>query len=139
MTTIVTDASVVVKWLVHGQGEGPALSLLELFTEQKVVLIAPRQIVDEVASALSKLYRRKLISGIEAKHAFRGFDTRRPFLVDSATLTPSAFDLALRHQISFWDSLYLALAEEQRADLVTADERFYRSVSRHYPFVKLLS
>jgi predicted nucleic acid-binding protein len=64
------------------------------------------------------------------------FLEKTPVLLDQSIA--EALALALRHQISFWDSLYLALAINQRADLITADQRLYRSVSRHYPFVKLL-
>lgn len=132
------DASVAMNWLIRERGEGTALELLNLYGAQQAQLIAPRKIVDEVASALAKLHRRKVISLLDAHVAFQLFEERRPELWEGQRLSSKAFDLSLEHQISFWDSLYLALAIDQRADLVTADERFYRSVSRYYPFVKLL-
>lgn len=132
------DASVAMNWLIRERGEGTALALLNLYGAQEAQLIAPRQIMDEVASALAKLHRRKVISFLDAHVAFQLFTKRRPDLWEGTKLTSKAFDLSLEHQVSFWDSLYLALAIDQRADLVTADQRFYRSVSRHYPFVKLL-
>ena len=132
------DASVAMNWLIRERGEGTALALLNSYGAQEAELIAPRQIVDEVASALAKLHRRKVISFSDAHVAFQLFEKRRPELWEGPKLSAKAFDLSLEHQISFWDSLYLALAIDQRADLVTADKRFYRSVSRHYPFVKLL-
>jgi predicted nucleic acid-binding protein len=139
LTTIVVDASVAINWLIRETGEGSAISLLRLYVDKRIALIAPPQIVDEVASALSKLHRRKVITAAAAESAFQAFESRRPSLIEEPGLVPAAFRLSLQHQISFWDSLYLALAIEIRADLVTADERLYRSVSRHYPFVKLLS
>lgn len=125
-------------WLVHGFQHSQATEILNRFASQQIVLLAPRQITDEVASTLSKLHRRKIITAVEAIQAYERFANRRPILIDGPALASCGFELALEHQISFWDSLYLALAAAQRADLVTADERFYRSVSRHYPFVRLL-
>lgn len=139
MTTIVIDASVAVNWLIRETGDESATSLLKLYGDKRVSLVAPRQIVDEVASALGKIHRRGIITAVEAELAFWAFENRRPLLVEDPSLVPAAFRLCLQHQISFWDSLYLAVAIEKRADLITADQRFYRSVSRHYPFVKLLS
>jgi predicted nucleic acid-binding protein len=138
VTTFVVDASVAVKWVVFEQGRESAVDLLTLYEAGAVDLRAPRLIVEEVASALSKLFRRKLLSAAEAEFAYRKFEARKPKLVEDLNLVGAAFALSLRHQISVWDCLYLALAIDRRADLITADQRFYRSVARYYPFVKLL-
>ncbi len=139
MTTFVVDASVAVKWVVVEPEREAAADLRALYEAEAVDLRAPRQIVEEVASALSKLYRRKKLSVGQAESAYRKFEARKPRLVDDLNLVGAAFALSLRHQISVWDCLYLALAIDRRADLITADQRFYRSVARHYPFVRMLS
>ena len=138
MTTFVVDASVAIKWVVREPGTDEAMSLLKIFEARHVKLVAPRQIAEEVASALSKAFRQKRISKREAEHAFQEFEAHAPKLNDDVNLVGLALALSLQHQISLWDCLYLALAIDEGADLITADQRFYRSVSRHYPFVKLL-
>ena len=138
MTSLIVDASVAVKWVISEPGRSAAVSLLGLYEADRIYLAAPRLIVHEVASTLSKLSRRKKIPNSNADYAFRSFELHRPELVDDAELASPALSLSLQHQMSYWDCLYLALAIERRADLITADWRFYRSVARHYPFVKLL-
>jgi predicted nucleic acid-binding protein len=139
VTRLIVDASVAVKWVISEPGRGAAVSLLSLYETDRVELAAPSQIVDEVASALSKLSRRKKISSAQADHAFRSFQSHRPQLVADLDLAAPALARALQHQMSYWDCLYLALAIERRDDLITADQRFYRSIASHYPFVRLLS
>jgi predicted nucleic acid-binding protein len=139
VTSLVVDASVALKWLVSEPGREAAVSLLSLYEADRIHLSAPSQIVDEVASALSKLSRRRKISAAQADYAFRSFDLYLPELVDDLGLVVAALSLSLEHKTSYWDCLYLALAIERKADLITADQRFYRSVARHYPFVRMLS
>jgi predicted nucleic acid-binding protein len=94
--------------------------------------------MEEVASTISERCRRKLLSAAEGNAAYRAFALRRPRLVDSASQVNQALTLSVRHHISIWDSTYLALAIDQKADLITADQRFHRAASRRYPFAKLL-
>jgi predicted nucleic acid-binding protein len=138
VTSLIVDASVAVKWVISEPGRSAAFSLLGLYEAERIGLAAPRLIAHEVASTLSKLSRRRKISNSQADYAFRSFQSHVPELVDDAELASPALLLSLQHQMSYWDCLYLALAIERRADLITADRRFYRSVARHYPFVKLL-
>ncbi len=138
MSLTVVDASVAVKWVLREPGDGPALTLLSAYAANNLDLIAPRLLMEEVASAISKRCRRKLLSAAEGNAAYRMFGLRRPRLVDSASQVNQALALSVRHQLSFWDSMYLALAINQEADLITADQRFYRAAARHYPFTKLL-
>jgi len=137
--TLIVDASVAVKWVLVEPGGDQALALLRSFAAGETDLIAPRLIQEEVASALAKRFRRRQISSAQAENAFAEFLEHRPGLMDTSDDLRRALALSLEHQISLWDSVYLALAIRTRADLITADQRFYRSVSRHYPFVRLLS
>jgi predicted nucleic acid-binding protein len=138
LITFVLDASVAVKWVVQEAGRRQAIDLLTPYEAEAIDLQAPRQIMEEVASALSKLCRRRKIRSTEAELAFRTFEARKPKLVEDPNLVGAAFALSLQHQISVWDCLYLALTIDRRADVITADARFYRAVRSHYPFVRML-
>jgi predicted nucleic acid-binding protein len=138
MSLIVIDSSVAVKWLLPEPGRAEALELLDYYEAGTTDLIAPRLLSEEVASALSKRCRRREITAAKAEQMFALFNLRRPRIVDEPWHLDVALSLSLKHHLSLWDSLYLALAVEKRADLITADHRLYRSVARRYPFVKLL-
>jgi predicted nucleic acid-binding protein len=58
-----------------------------------------------------------------------------PLLHDSAPLLPRALEIATLARRSVYDSLYIALAEREGCELVTADQRLYNSVKSQFPFV----
>ena len=134
----VVDASVAVKWVLPEAHSDEAAELAELRNSGRIRLIAPRLIVVEVASAVSKRCRRKQLTLSEGEEAFRLFERGCPSLIDEMPHVRTALRLSVEHQLSFWDGIYLAIAIENRADLVTADARLYKSISRHYPFVRML-
>jgi predicted nucleic acid-binding protein len=134
----VIDASVALKWVLAETGSAAAEEILQQYGEGKVQLIAPRLLSAEVASAISRRCRRKLLTPSEAQESYGLFEAVKPILVDESGLMHKALSLAVDRQLSFWDSVYLAVAIDFTADLVTADARFYRSASRHYPFVRML-
>jgi len=103
-----------------------------------LTLIAPSLLAAEVASALSKRFRRKELTEIQAREAFRLFQVRLPLLVDAQDYLGAAFDLSLILHLALYDCLYLAVAIAEGCDLVTADARFYRGSGRAYPFVRIL-
>jgi predicted nucleic acid-binding protein len=135
----VIDASIAVKWVLAESGEEPAIEILKAYGAKEMDLIAPALLMEEVASAISKRCRRKELTAAQARSAYLNFEARRPELVDKTVYVSRAFELSLVHQISVWDAVYLAVAIDRRADLLTADRRLYRTVSRHYPFALLLA
>ena len=137
--TVVIDASVAIKWVLNEPGRVAAISLLDDYEAARIDLVAPGVLMTEVASALAKRCRRRELTPARAEQAFRLLERRQPMAIDQPAHLRMAFSLALSHQVSVWDALYLALAIERRCDLVTADRRFHRSVARHYPFAKLLA
>lgn len=132
------DASVFIKWALEEEGRATSLALLDSYEAGQTDLIAPRTLTAETASALSKRCRRGQITAGQAERAFAFLERRMPILIDDQSLVREALELSLLHRLNLWDCLYLALAIRYRCDLVTADSRFFREASRHYPFVQLL-
>ncbi len=127
------DCSVAAKWVLPEPHRVHALRLLEQHESGEITLIAPDLLLTEFASLLAKRTRRKQISDEQARKAFQLMERCALRLFDVHPRLRSALDLALKHQLSLWDSVYIALAIEYDCPLVTADRRLVR-----HPVVKLL-
>jgi len=136
--TLVIDASVALKWLLPEEGQTAALSLLDLYQDEELDLVAPYLLIQEVAAVLWKRVRRGEISPGVAQRAFVQLLKDAPILVDSPAVNFSALRLAAAHSHPVAECLYLAWALEQRCDLMTADERFFDAMHSAYPCVQLL-
>ena len=137
MKTLVVDASVAAKWFLPEAGADQAQRLLS----GRYTLIAPALIWVEVASVLWKHVRKRLMTPDEAalilQHAL-AFPVEQH---DLPSLLPQALALANDLDRTIYDSLYLALAIQASATLVTEDARLVRSLSggRHARRVCLLA
>jgi len=135
---VVVDASIVMRWVVSQEGSARAQEFLAASLQAGVRLMAPNILRYEVLGALSRLYRRRHMTQADVEEAYWLFRNFRPELRDTADIIAPALNLALKHQFSYWDALYVALAELRKCPLVTGDARLYRSVARSFPDVRLL-
>jgi predicted nucleic acid-binding protein len=136
--TLVVDASVVVKWLLPEDGQSQAYYLQDLYADEKLNLIAPPILIAEVGSALARRCRRSELSAEAARLCFSALIENSPVLLHFTALESAAFDLALAHGRPIYDCFYLALALHHQCGLVTADEKFVRTMSPEFPSVRSL-
>jgi predicted nucleic acid-binding protein len=122
--TVVVDASVAAKWLIHEEGTGAALRLEDPAWE----LACPDLLFLEVGNVVW----RKVQSGEVDEEAGRRMVAAildAPLQVEpSAALLPAAWEIAVRHDRTVYDGVYLALAVALDAPLVTADRRLVRGL-----------
>jgi predicted nucleic acid-binding protein len=116
---LVVDASVAIKWFLVEPGDREALALLD--GDQS--LIAPELVVAEVVNAV---WKRLIGGGIDRAQAadvptaiIKLFAELRPIV----SLAARTLEIAAELRHPAYDCFYLALAEERRAKLVTADRR----------------
>lgn len=122
MTKLVLDASCGVKWVVPETGSGHAQCLRDAYADGRLVLLAPDLYVAEVTNILwKKACLREEISSDDMRAALRLLLASLPELFDSAPLAEQALNLAAVHRRSVHDCLYVALALQERCQLVTAD------------------
>ncbi len=136
--TLVLDCSVAAKWILHEPDREPALRLFDRHVSGQVLLIAPDLLLAEFASLLAKRHRRKELSREQAGHAFHLMARSSPKLFHTRPLIPHAMDLALRHQMSLWDCVYIALAIEQNCAFITADQRLFRTGRPRHQVLRLV-
>ncbi|HEU4389372.1 MAG TPA: type II toxin-antitoxin system VapC family toxin [Blastocatellia bacterium] len=79
------------------------------------------------------------LSADDARAVIDGFSKLEIALTPSAHLLTEAYNLAITHHRTAYDSLYLALSIREGCQFVTADERFVNSVSTALPTVVWLA
>lgn len=124
-THYVVDASIIMKWVVGEPDAERAALLLEHS------LHAPDFWRLECASALTRLYRRKLIESGDVKKMLSDLDSTNIADYGYDTLLSAALSLSIELHCHFYDCLYLALALQEDIPLVTADKKFYTAVTKH--------
>ena len=125
MTRYVVDASVGIKWFlpeIHSEAAGRLPSL-------KASLHIPAFFQLELGNVLSKKIRRNELTPEEGEAILNELQ-RVPLQKHSneRLITP-AFALAVQTGRSFYDCLYLALAEAIDGRVVTADREFCASLA----------
>jgi len=125
MTTFVVDACVVAKWFIPEIHTESAVKLLGNSHD----LIVPDLLYSEIGSVLWKKVRQKEIDAEIAREIIEGLYEMSLELIPSKPLLSAAFEIAHTLDRSVYDSIYLAAACSVNAQLVTADQKFYKVIS----------
>ncbi|HVJ86155.1 MAG TPA: type II toxin-antitoxin system VapC family toxin [Caulifigura sp.] len=134
----VLDASVAIKWVIPEKDSDKAAELRAAHASRLHELLAPDVFPAEIAHALTKSERRGAIEPGEAKSRLALVLRTRLFLHPYLPLLQRAVEIATSIRMGVWDCLYIALAEKEQCELVTADERLLKNVGAKFP-VKHLS
>jgi predicted nucleic acid-binding protein len=112
----VIDASVAVRWFVHGPGNDRAAPWLE-----RTDLIAPDFIIVEVGNAFWRYIQRKHLEIEEAVEILRQLPGSFARLIPIGDVVIDALRIAKEHDHPIYDCCYLALAQREGRSLVTLD------------------
>jgi predicted nucleic acid-binding protein len=132
----VVDASVAAKWCLPAKGETlteEALRLLGRYVKGEIRFVVPDLFWAELANLLWKAGRQGRSAKNAAEMALRTLGENRFPTVSSLVLLDLAFDIASGFDRTVYDSLYLALALQFRAQFVTADEKLANAVAAQLP------
>jgi len=120
---IVLDASVAVKWVIRDPGTEPnldkALALLQAIRTRRIEAVEPPHWTIEILAVMARMRPRRVdfVLGLLAAlplTAASGLGCHR-----------RAADIAIRLNHHLFDTLYHAVALEEHATLVTADEAYF--------------
>ncbi|HUF54755.1 MAG TPA: type II toxin-antitoxin system VapC family toxin [Dehalococcoidia bacterium] len=133
----VVDASVSAKWYLGDEElSDQAMSLLSGMRGGKLELRAPNFARHEVGALLTNASRSGRVSWDTAHVELKAYiEAGISASEDPLWLLGAAMETAKVHPLSFYDALYVALAERLAANLVTADQRMYRGLRGRAPFV----
>jgi predicted nucleic acid-binding protein len=131
----VLDASVSLRVVVPNALTPKAIQLRNEFESNLNELIAPSIYLCEVASALTKAERQKLIPVGDAARHLTELRLWRPAVHPYEALLDRATDISSQMRCGLYDCLYIALAERESCEMVTADDKLLRAVQSTFPFV----
>jgi predicted nucleic acid-binding protein len=128
MERLVIDSSVAVKWVIDEPYSSEALRVLDGYQNGDLALLAPDLIYAEVGNVVWKKQMFQGLSEAGAAAAIEAFRDVSFEITSSADLLDDAYRLAVAHQRSVYDSVYLALGAREGCRLITADEKLLNAV-----------
>jgi predicted nucleic acid-binding protein len=129
----VVDSSVAFKWVVPESDTPRAVHLRDEFRATIHELIAPDIFPIELAHALTRAERQGRIN--DAITRLIDVLTASPILIPSLPLLLRAADISSTSRVGVYDCLYVALAEQEGCELVTADTRLLANLKPTFPFI----
>jgi predicted nucleic acid-binding protein len=131
----VLDASVAVRWLLAEPGFEKAEQLVLNARNGLDELIAPDFFLAECGHALFRAERKNNIAAGEARRLLTILIHDLPDLHPSHELVPRAAAICQHLRKSFYDCLYMALAEREQIQFITADTKLVTAAQPDYPYV----
>lgn len=120
---MIIDASVAFKLVVEEPGSEEAIAWAA-----RSELVAPTLIHSEIGNGLWKRVQRRELADDEQIGERLADMARYIRTIDETPLMPRALQLAIELGHPIYDCVYLALAEAQEDELLTADARFVKAV-----------
>ena len=136
----IIDSSVAVKWVLAEKDDAKARLIRDDFRKGTHQLFVPEVFTTELAHALTRAERQGRLTPGDALASFwTNVMTTPPQLVPSVPLSPRAIEISSQMRIGVYDCLYVALAEHEQCEFITADDRLVRNLQPMFPFILALS
>ena len=117
----VLDSNIAGKWVLPEADTPKALLLRDDIRGKVHEVIAPDIFPIEVGHALTRAERQGRVSLTDGFALWVKVMSDCPQLFASLQLMPRAYALSSHFRIGIYDCLYIALAEQEQCDLLTAD------------------
>src|SRR5262249_5313385 len=126
-------------WVLPNVLSPKAMKLRDEYQRAIHELIAPSVFPGEIRNALTKAERQKLIAVGEARKLILAVLSTMPVLHPYDPLLFRAIDISSQSRSGFYDCLYVALAEREGCELVTADDKLVNNLQPTFPFIVALA
>ena len=132
---IILDASVAAKWFVlPGEPyEAQAIDLLQRQLRGEIQFFVPDLFWAEIGNVLLKATRRNRCTPDQAEQSIRLVRKQDLTTFPCVEYLEQSFSIARQFGCSFYDSIYVALAVESNATLITADEKLANATAAYLP------
>jgi predicted nucleic acid-binding protein len=135
----ILDSSVAFKWVVAEPYTDKSLRVRDDFRNGLVELLAPDVYAVEVAHALTRAERQGRIAVAQSGRLLADILSTLPILHPSLSLLPRACELSSQMRVGVYDCLYIALAEREGCELITADDKLVKNLQPQFPFLMPLA
>jgi predicted nucleic acid-binding protein len=132
----VLDASIAVKWVLTEPDSPKAIALRNDFRKQIHELLAPDIFPVEVAHALTRAERRGILKQGEAAGLLADVLSTPPDLRAYLPLLARAVDISSLMRCGVYDGLYVALAEREGCEFITADTKIVKNLQTQFSFIR---
>jgi predicted nucleic acid-binding protein len=133
MPNLVVDSSVAVKWFIVEPHSAEARRILDDYQNGALSFLAPDLIYAEFGNVIWKKHLFQGLAAVDAQNIITTFRALRFTITPAEFLLENAYNVAVMHRQTVYDSLYLALSLRENCQLVTADEMFVKAVGATFP------
>jgi predicted nucleic acid-binding protein len=135
MAFVVVDSSVVIKWFTPEAYSTEARRILNDYQAGTLTLLAFDLLPAEIGNIVWKKQRFQGIAIADAQLILNAFRALTFTLTSNNDLLDSAYAIAVSHQCTVYDALYVALSVRAQCPLVTADQKLLAALGSAFPQV----
>ncbi len=135
----VLDSSVAFKWLVPEKDSDKALRLRDDFNKGIHELLAPDILPLETTHALTRAERQKRITPAQGVVLLKDQIQNLPLLHPHLPLLTRGYEISSAKRVGVYNCIYVALAEHEGCELVTADDKLIKNLQKDFPFIIALA
>jgi predicted nucleic acid-binding protein len=131
----ILNSSVGFKWHVQEIDSDKAVRIRDDFLKGVTELLAPDVFPVEIVHSITRAERQGRITPAEGAIHVQDMLVMLPDLHGSLSLLPRAYEISSLTRQGVYDCLYVALAEREGCELLTADTKLINNLQPTFPFI----
>ncbi len=135
----ILDSSVAVKWGLRENDSDKADALRDDFRRGVHEFLSPDFFTVEAAHALTRAERRGRILVGEARPLLLDILATPPAFMPFQPFLLRAVEISSKMRVGVYDCVYVALAESEQCEFITADGPLVRNLQAVFPFILTLA